>query len=201
MLLSLAAVALAGCARGDTTTDPTGIAAGLTPTAVSAAERRAIAASNLPPCPQTQDLPEVPAGLPDATLECLGAGPAVSLPGLHGSGQPLVLNVWASWCVPCAAEMPRLVRAADAYAGSVDFLGLNILDDRVAALDWADHLGVNFASLYDHDGVVRTKMPISGPPVTFLVAADGRIVHTEYGEITTDRDLQSLIEQHLGVSR
>lgn len=207
MLLGVAMVALAGCASGGRPDSPPAGVPSATDTRGSAdraAEQRAIAAANLPECPAAVGGADAGPGprLPEVTVDCLGAGPAVTLSGLPAvAGRPFLLNVWASWCLPCAAEMPRLVRAADAYAGRVDVLGLDILDERLAALDWAEQIGVNFASLYDHDGAVRTELPIPGPPVTFFVSGDGQLRHTEYGEIESDAELSTLISQHLGVAR
>ncbi|HKA68095.1 MAG TPA: TlpA disulfide reductase family protein [Actinomycetes bacterium] len=206
-LLGMVIVALAGCANAGSGR-ASAPSAGADAPVDRAAEQRAIAAAGLPECPRIDAAAGGADGaagsggrLPAITLDCLGAGPAVTLSELPAAaGRPMVLNVWASWCTPCAAEMPRFVRAADAYAGRVDVLGIDILDDRVAALEWASEVGVNFPSLSDHDGVVRTKLPIPGPPVTFLVSGDGRLVHTEYGEIGSDAELTGLISQHLGVS-
>ena len=207
-LLGLVIVAVAGCASAGSGQASGPSAGGVAPVD-RAADQRAIAAANLPECPQLKAggagaaaAAGAAARLPAVTLDCLGAGPAVTLSGLPAvAGRPLLINVWASWCTPCAAEMPRIVRAADAYAGRVDVLGIDILDDRVAALGWGREIGVDFPSLYDHDGVVRTKLPIPGPPVTFFVGGDGRLVHTEYGEIDSDAQLAALISEHFGVSR
>jgi thiol-disulfide isomerase/thioredoxin len=198
-------VAVTGCANAGSGPVSAPLGGGDAPVD-RAAEQRAIAAAGLPECPQVGADDAGAAGvadrLPAITLDCLGAGPPVTLSGLPDvAGRPVVINVWASWCTPCAAEMPRIVRAADAYTGRVDVLGIDILDDRVAALRWGRKIGVNFPSLYDHDGVVRTKLPIPGPPVTFFVSGDGRLAHTEYGEIDSDAELTGLISQHLGVSQ
>jgi len=196
-LLGVVIGAVAGCAAGSgRASEPAGAPVD------RAAEQRAIAAAGLPECPRVDtDAVGTADQLPAITLDCLGAGPSVGLSGLPAvAGRPVVINVWASWCTPCAAEMPRIVRAADAYAGRVDVLGIDILDDRVAALGWAKEIGVDFPSLYDHDGVVRAKLPIPGPPVTFFVSGDGRLVHTEYGEIDSDAKLAGLISQHFGVA-
>jgi cytochrome c biogenesis protein CcmG, thiol:disulfide interchange protein DsbE len=204
-LLGVVIVAMAGCANAGSGPVSAPLSGGDAPVD-RAAEQRAIAAAGLPECPQVGADDAGAAGvadrLPAITLDCLGAGPPVTLSGLPDvAGRPVVINVWASWCTPCAAEMPRIVRAADAYTGRVDVLGIDILDDRVAALRWGRKIGVNFPSLYDHDGVVRTKLPIPGPPVTFFVSGDGRLAHTEYGEIDSDAELTGLISQHLGVSQ
>ncbi|MGH8834778.1 MAG: TlpA family protein disulfide reductase [Actinomycetes bacterium] len=204
-LLGVVIVAVAGCASAGSGR-ASAPSAGADGPVDSAAEQRAIAAASLPECPQVDASAAGATGaadrLPAITLDCLGAGPPVTLSGLPAvAGRPVVINAWASWCTPCADEMPRFVRAADAYAGRVDVLGIDILDDRVAALGWGREIGVNFPSLYDHDGVVRTRLPIPGPPVTFFVSGDGRLVHTEFGGIDSDAELAGLISQHLGVSQ
>lgn len=161
---------------------------------------RAIEAARLPDCPATDARPAAAGGLPALTLDCLGAGPAVALPGLGASGHPIVINVWASWCSPCAAEMPRLTRAAAVAKGRVDFLGIDLLDDRVAALEWARAVAMNFPSVYDHDGLSRDALQVVGPPMTYFVRADGRVAHVKVGEIRSDQELAGLIETHLGVA-
>ena len=70
-----------------------------------------IDAAALDPCPPGAANPDaaIP-GLPSVTYPCLGYGPDVNLSTLRG--MPLVINVWASWCPPCIAEMPILTSAA-----------------------------------------------------------------------------------------
>src|SRR3546814_15245519 len=66
------------------------------------------------------------------------------------SGAPVVVNIWASWCGPCRAEMPLLEQAASDYEGRVTFVGLASKDDRSSALSFLDDVGVTYPNPFDH---------------------------------------------------
>jgi len=158
---------------------------------------RLIDAAGLPPCPMTSRAAPVADGLPELTLPCLGAGPDVTLSGLRGT--PLVVNVWASWCTPCADEMPYLLAARTAVADRVRFLGVNLVDRRTAALAWAKDFGMTFPSAQDPDGVIRGKLRVPAPPATLFVRPDGRLAKIHYGAFTSERAVRGAIAEHLGV--
>lgn len=140
--------------------------------------------------------PASPDGLPDTTLPCLGPGPEVTLSGL--GPPPTVLNVWASWCPPCRAEMPMLAALAADAGDQLNVLGVNVLDDRDAAADYAAL--VPLASVYDADGATRASLGWTGPPVTLFIDPSGRVVHRIIGRIPDERTLRDDVEQYLGVS-
>ena len=73
-------------------------------------------------------------------------------------GTPVVVNVWASWCAPCRAEMPLLDRAADEYSGRVTFIGVASKDSRGAAADFLEEIGVDYPSLFDASGDIRADL-------------------------------------------
>jgi cytochrome c biogenesis protein CcmG, thiol:disulfide interchange protein DsbE len=160
---------------------------------------RLVRAAGLPPCPG--NLPEASPredGLPDLTLPCLGAGPDVNLSALRGS--PLVVNVWASWCPPCAAEMPYLLAAQKALGNQVRFLGIDLVDRRSAALAWARDFAMTFPSVQDQDGLVRSRLRVMAPPVTLLVRPDGSLAKTHYGAFSSAKHVRAAIAEHLGVA-
>jgi cytochrome c biogenesis protein CcmG, thiol:disulfide interchange protein DsbE len=205
LLLSLLAV-LAAC--GGTPSDDTAGSpgsGGTAPTASGGAGTGAGGggptgerAGDVAPCPPSQDVAARPDGLPDLTLECLGDGPAVTLSGVRGT--PVVVNVWASWCPPCAREMPVLEKVRRETRGDVRFLGVDLLDSPGAARAAAADFGMGFPSVQDPDGEARRALEVPGPPVTLLVDAQGRVVHREVGEITSAGALRGLLEEHLGVT-
>ena len=157
-------------------------------------------AAGIADCP-TSD-PGVPArsdGLPDRTLDCLGADSRVRLAGLRGT--PMVINVWAQWCGPCRAEAPFLAEAAGAYGERVDFLGIDFADPRPdLAITFADEAGWRYPQLVDADKSIAADLAIIGPPQTFFVSGDGRIVHRHVGPILSTAQLNELIRTHLEVS-
>lgn len=159
----------------------------------------ALAAADLPPCPDSDPaVAPVAGGLPDVTLPCLGVGPDVRLAGLRGT--PLVLNVWASWCPPCVAEMPMLADAARRAGDRIRFLGVDLLDDRTAALLASADLGVPYPSAIDRDGVLRSALGFPGPPLTLFVTADGEVVGRYLGQIPDEAALDAAVEEHFGIT-
>jgi len=132
-------------------------------------------------------------------FRCLGYGPDVDLSAVRG--MPLVVNVWASWCPPCIAEMPILTAAAADLRGEVQFLGVDIQDQDASALQMMSDFGADFPSVVDEDGSIRGLMAISGPPVTFFVNDKGVIVGRHNGALPSTEYFNALLDQYLGVRR
>ena len=103
-------------------------------------------------------------------------------------GKVVVVNFWASWCPPCRAESPNLVRVANETAGKgVQFVGVNIKDDRSAAKRFDEVHDVPYPSLYDQPGVLLTrfrKFVPQVPPTTLLIDRQGRIAGLFRGGVT-----------------
>lgn len=105
--------------------------------------------------------------------------------GLRGT--PVVVNVWASWCPPCRAEMPLLNRAADDFAGRVVFLGVASRDSPAAAGAFLDEIGVGYVNLFDTTGEIRSDLGLTGFPTTYLFDAQGELRDAVIGGITEQR--------------
>ena len=102
-------------------------------------------------------------------------------------GKPVVVNVWASWCPPCRAEMPLLERASRAYAERAVFVGVASKDSPGAALDFLDEVGVSYANVFDVTGDVRRDLGLRGFPTTYVFDARGELVEAVVGGITEQR--------------
>ena len=113
-------------------------------------------------------------------------------------GRPVVLNFWASWCLPCRREMPLLAAAERRLGGAVSFVGINYQDDTEDALALVADTGVTYPSGVDSDGEVGRRYGLYGMPTTVFIATDGRIVGRYMGEMSTttlDRLLVQLVER------
>ena len=96
------------------------------------------------------------------------------LQGLSGQGTPVVVNLWASWCVPCEAETPKLVAAAADHP-EVQFLGVNSQDAREDAEVFIAEHDIPYPSVFDPDGAIKTDLNANGLPMTVFYRADGSI--------------------------
>lgn len=150
-------------------------------------------------CPTSGDQPAIKGGLPDLTLQCLGGGRSVRLAGLRG--KPLVVNVWAQWCGPCRAEAPHLADVAEQAGDKLTFVGIDYDDPQPGyAIEFAQLAGWHYPQLADPDRTLAKALPFPGPPQTFLVDADGKIVFHQSGQLTSEDQLRNLIHDHLGLT-
>lgn len=122
--------------------------------------------------------------------------PTFSLPPIEGtdkkgfgsadlSGGISVVNVFASWCVPCRLEHPLIQALAEREVATV--YGLNYKDEPAAARRWLAELGDPYAAIgADFSGRVGIEWGVYGVPETFIVDAGGRIRHKHIGPITAE---------------
>ena len=129
------------------------------------------------PAPQT-DL------LPVAGLERNGA----AVPGIDAAsfkGAVTVVNVWASWCVPCHDEAPLLMRLAQ--DSRFRLIGINYKDEPDNARRFLGRYGNPFAAAgADLNGRAGIEWGVYGVPETFVVGRDARIAYKLVGPITAD---------------
>jgi cytochrome c biogenesis protein CcmG, thiol:disulfide interchange protein DsbE len=120
---------------------------------------------------------------PDLTIATLD-GRELNLSTFHGT--PLVVNFWASWCVPCKQEAPVLNASAHEYQGRVQFVGVDIQDtDAAARLYQAD-----VQSPYPVGPTTRGshfQWGVSGPPETFFVDRHGVVISKILGPVDSQR--------------
>ena len=137
-----------------------------------------------------------PSAIPSALVR--QPAPAFDLPALTGAGVPglkradlvgkvTVVNVFASWCVPCRQEQPELNALARQFAGNdrVQLVGINYKDQPDKAQAFLDEVGNPYSAIgSDRDGRVGIDWGVYGVPETYVVDASGIVRHKFIGPLT-----------------
>jgi len=97
-------------------------------------------------------------------------------------GKPLIINVWASWCGPCRAEMGSLDRLARRYGGKhFNIIGVSTDDYANAAAAFLAQAKVSFDNYHDRNLLLESMLGANTIPLTVLVDARGRVVQKVRG--------------------
>ena len=106
-------------------------------------------------------------------------------------GHPVILNFWATWCVPCKAEMPAITAVAKTDPNVV-VLAVNVLEGPVLVQNFARDYSLGFVPLLDPSGTIAGQYQVSSLPSSFFIAPNGAIRAINIGPMD-----QALIEQNL----
>lgn len=159
---------------------------------LSAADPGAATAGRIP-APQAGFL------APDFTL--VGTdGAAYTLSGLRG--RPILINLWASWCAPCRAEMPAIQRLHEEFqAQGLLVLAVNMTsqDDETAARLFAEEYGLTFPILLDLDGEVGRLYQNRALPSSYFVDPNGVIQEVVIGGPMAEALLRTRVENLFAV--
>jgi cytochrome c biogenesis protein CcmG, thiol:disulfide interchange protein DsbE len=127
--------------------------------------------------------------------------PAFDLNRLDGRGRidlatlrgkkPMVLDFWASWCVPCIQESKRLEAARKRYGDRIAFIGVDTKDFSEDARRWQRKHGITYPSVHDGSGKVLAKWGGLPIPKIFFVSRSGKVV----GELVVEEDLPRYLRQ------
>jgi cytochrome c biogenesis protein CcmG/thiol:disulfide interchange protein DsbE len=126
-------------------------------------------------------MPRANAAAPDFQLSTFDGKP-LKLSDLRG--QVVVLNFWASWCVPCREEQPSLVSTAKRYQSrGVTFVGVNIQDNEHDATGFMHQYNIDYPVVSDPTGGVYINYGVVGMPETYVITRDGRIAQKLVGPV------------------
>lgn len=97
--------------------------------------------------------------------------------------RPAVVNVWASWCLPCRSEAPLLDQAHARYGDRIEFIGVDVQDSQTGAKQFLAEFGLDFEHFFDRDRSVPNHYGAFGTPVTLFFAPGGELTHLHNGVI------------------
>lgn len=108
-------------------------------------------------------------------------------------GKVILLNIWASWCTGCQAEMPEFLNTMEEYKGkNFQIVAISVDNSKdkavnyLKALEEKNHKKINFTVLYDKDKSVTKDYKPRGMPASYLIDKNGRLVKVFLGSFTTD---------------
>lgn len=134
---------------------------------------------------------------PDFSLQD-ASGEIVTLSSLRG--QPILLNIWASWCTPCRAEMPAMQRIYESYQDQgFTILAVNAThqDQIPNAIGFAKELGLSFPILFDLQGNVSNLYQVQALPTSFFIDSQGIIQEVVVGGPMAEALLEIRVQQLL----
>ena len=111
-------------------------------------------------------------------------------------GKPLVVNFFASTCVPCVTEMPEFEEVFQQMQGDVAFLGMNVAERLADGERIAEATGVTYDLARDPQGAFLAEFGGTLMPTTALIRADGTVADIHIGELRGS-DLEALIDKEL----
>lgn len=133
--------------------------------------------------PKDQNVPSqmIEQPLPDFALEpALEGMPGASRADFVG-GEPRLLNVWASWCLPCIAEAPHLERLK---REGVEIIGIAVRDRPEAVADFLSRHGNPYSRIgADEISELMIEIGASGVPETYVIDAEGNIRYQHIGDV------------------
>jgi len=143
--------------------------------------------------------PKIGGPAPAFSLRRLDTSGTLALASLRG--KPVVLNFWASWCVPCKGEAKMLENAWQRYrAQGVVFVGIDWHDVKSDARRFLDHHGVTYPTVLDGSGSITDRYGVVGVPETYFIDRRGRLVGEHIvGTVVNQKDrFRSGVEAALG---
>lgn len=97
--------------------------------------------------------------------------------------KPALVNVWASWCVPCRSEAPLLKQAHTEHGDEIEFIGVDVEDSQAGAKEFLAEFDLDFDHFFDRDRSVPNFYGGFGVPITMFFAPHGELITIHNGVI------------------
>jgi peroxiredoxin len=132
-----------------------------------------------------------------------GPAPAFKLKAVDGQvvglsdlkGQLIVLNFWATWCVPCIKELPEFQKAHQSLSQKVKIIGINLAESKEKVGAYMEDHHLSFPILLDRYGNVSQEYKVMHLPVTFFISPDGIVREKTFGGGITEKMIEAKINQ------
>ncbi|MBI2917397.1 MAG: redoxin domain-containing protein [Chloroflexi bacterium] len=112
-------------------------------------------------------------------------------------GKVVMVDFWASWCIPCRQEAPELEKAYQKYRQrGVEFVGVAIWDSRSEVLRFMQKYGVDYPVALDEKGVAAIDYGVTGIPEKYFISRDGRLLRKFIGP-SSEGQLSSVLDELL----
>lgn len=163
-----------------------------TPEALTVPRRRA----DLPPCPAGTQNPG-PKQLQGVLVECAADGSTVDVARAL-AGRPVVLNLWAYWCAPCAEELPAMAEYQRRAGGDVTVVTVHQDENEAAGLLRLADLGVRLPTLQDGQRRIAAALGVPNVmPATVVLRADGSVAKILPQAFTSADEIDAAVESAL----
>lgn len=142
------------------------------------------------------DVPEPDGDVPPADADLTPAGwsqVAAWIRRENADGRPVLVNVYASWCIPCVRELPLLIETANAEP-DVRFLGVNADTQEVLAAEMNEEYAIPYPTVFDPGQDIAPELGARTMPHTAVFDTEGRMVGRVFGELT-ETTLGNLLDE------
>lgn len=133
--------------------------------------------------------------VPVATLPTLPPGSEASVEDFRGGW--VLLNIWASWCLPCRDESPALEQFEKKNRESISVLGVDTRDLSGDAMDFLEQYDINYAQIRDASGDYADDLKTTGVPESFLIDPEGNLVSHYSGPFQTVEEIEAFAKPAL----
>ena len=133
---------------------------------------------------------------PEFSLRQVGTNNTIDLTQYRG--KPLIINFWATWCIPCWDEHPSLVASARQLQPDVQFLGVVFQDKEEKILGFLQQRGTAYPTVVDEKGKTAIAYGVGGVPESYFLDANGTIRAKYVGPMNGDiiqENLQKVLKQ------
>lgn len=148
----------------------------------------------------TPERNQVTPGAEPPVLRAVDARTGDSLVIENFAGDVTLVNIWATWCAPCEAEMPSMQRVYEELAPEglkILAVSVDLIEDREAVQAWADERDLTFPILHDRTGRIQQTWQTTGVPESFVIDRHGVIVKKVIGQVEWDAPAQKALIRRL----